>query len=164
MDGENTAHQQLIRGMYRLSFFVFLFLFSIPFFSYPENDPDHPWPSTVEQVRDALDLEKDTISNVTFGQNISHPLPPLMDTQVKQLYTLEQQETGPHFYHNITSIFRGSWSSQNVTVPDMDISNKTLQDQSRGQFHFDDGGSFSLNIKSVKTKNDNINYIQVNLY
>jgi hypothetical protein len=46
-------------------------------------------------------------------------------------------------------------------VPDNDISNKTLQDESRGQFHFDGGGTFTLNLKSVKTKNDNINYIQV---
>lgn len=72
MDGEHNAHQQLRRGMYRLSFFVFLFLFSIPFFSFPENDPEHSGPSTVQEVREALELEKDTIANVTFGVNVSH--------------------------------------------------------------------------------------------
>jgi hypothetical protein len=72
MDGEHNAHQQLRRGMYRLSFFVFLFLFSIPFFSFPENDPEHSGPSTVQEVREALELEKATIGNVTFGVNVSH--------------------------------------------------------------------------------------------
>ncbi|SAL96139.1 hypothetical protein [Absidia glauca] len=161
MDGEHNAHQQLRRGMYRLSFFVFLFLFSIPFFSFPENDPEHSGPSTVQEVREALELEKATIGNVTFGVNVSHVCIRIVISWVVDALLLIAFSLAPSTiaFANLHQHSR-SWSSQNVTVPDNDISNKTLQDESRGQFHFDGGGTFTLNLKSVKTKNDNINYIQ----
>ncbi|KAI8086537.1 uncharacterized protein BX664DRAFT_336101 [Halteromyces radiatus] len=82
-----------------------------------------------------------------------------MSTQVQQLYTTGQQETN-HYYHNVTAIFKGSWSSQNVTPHENDIVNRTLLQTNRGQFHVDNGGTFSLNIKSIRTKSENINYIQ----
>ncbi|KAI8374372.1 uncharacterized protein BYT42DRAFT_576128 [Radiomyces spectabilis] len=54
----------------------------------------------------------------------------------------------------------GDWTSQNLTVPDADTSNRTLQDDYRGHFQFDGNGSFTLNIKSVATQKEDINYIE----
>ncbi|CAO3616408.1 unnamed protein product [Cunninghamella echinulata] len=68
-----------------------------------------------------------------------------------------------HFYHNLTGIFKGSWSGENITVPDNDISDKTLRMDNRGEFKFIGEGTFTLNIKSIKTKNDHINYIEGHL-
>ena len=55
----------------------------------------------------------------------------------------------------------GQWQSQNVTVPDTDTSNRTLEDDARGTFKLDDGGSFTFNVKSSPTSDESISYIEV---
>ncbi|KAI8061749.1 hypothetical protein BC940DRAFT_309656 [Gongronella butleri] len=156
MDGEPQAdNQQLVRGLYRASFFIFLFLLSIPFQSYPDADND-PLPSTVDEWKDALVHEKETIANVSFGFNVTHPLPPSVDAQVHDLYTIDASR---HFYHNITGLFRGAWTSSKID--DDTTTNATLVEDRRGSFQFDQGGSFMMNLKSVKTQHDGIHYIEV---
>lgn len=39
--------------------------------------------------------------------------------------------------------------------------NKTEMDNARSKFEFDGPGSFSVNLKAIKTNNSDINYIEV---
>lgn len=90
------------------------------------------------------------------------PRPPEVETQLQELDSIARSSA--HYYHNITGVFRGDWKSQNVTVlsDDETANNRTLQDEARGSFRFDDGGSFTLNINSMATKDENIHYVEVN--
>ncbi|ORX62922.1 hypothetical protein DM01DRAFT_1297822 [Hesseltinella vesiculosa] len=158
MDGEPQAdNQQIVRGLYRASFFIFLFLLSIPFQSFPDAENDTA-PASVEEWKDALVLEKEAIGNVSFGINVTNPLPAEINSQVRQLYTTDISR---HFYHNITGLFRGSWTSH--TVDNDPSTNTTLLEEKRGEFLFDQGGSFMMNLKSIKTQNDDIYYIEGHL-
>lgn len=47
-------------------------------------------------------------------------------------------------------------------LPDDDTNNnRTSQDEARGNFQFDGDGSFTLNIKSMGTRDENVHYVEV---
>ena len=62
----------------------------------------------------------------------------------------------------LTSKSPGDWQSHNTTVPDTDTAvNRTAKDSAWGRFPFEGGGSFTLNLKSLKTIVEDVNYIEV---
>lgn len=59
--------------------------------------------------------------------------------------------------------FKGDWISQNTTIPEkppIDV-NQTTPEAARGDFPYDQPGSFTFNMKSDHTKEDSVKYIDV---
>lgn len=59
----------------------------------------------------------------------------------------------------VINTFEGDWENRNMSIPDS--TNKTEMDNARSKFKFEGPGSFSVNLKAMKTLNDDINYIEV---
>ncbi|ORY94080.1 hypothetical protein BCR43DRAFT_495831 [Syncephalastrum racemosum] len=160
MDSPENVQSVQRNAMNRSSFYMLLFLFSLLFLNFSEDDAARKGRPTIEALLDSYQTEKEVLNNVTFGHNLSHPLPSSVEHQVQQLHAIGK-EAAPHYYHNITGVFRGDWSSQNVSVPASDpASNHTLQEEERGDFRFDGDGSFTLNLKSIATKDEGVHYIE----
>ncbi|CAO3677518.1 unnamed protein product [Rhizopus stolonifer] len=94
---------------------------------------------------------------MTFGTNITHPLPSSVITPLQEMWSIHDSQFS-HYYHNITGIFRGDWKNQNISIPD--TANKTEMEEARNQFKFDGPASFTLQLKSFSTEIENANYIE----
>ncbi|CAO3671160.1 unnamed protein product [Umbelopsis vinacea] len=56
---------------------------------------------------------------------------------------------------------KSEWTSQNISAPENNVpgSNATTPDEARGDFPFDQPGSFTLNMKSEHTKEDRVKFV-----
>jgi hypothetical protein len=57
----------------------------------------------------------------------------------------------------------GEWTSQNISVPENHApdTNTTSPEEARGDFPFDQPGTFTFNMKSEHTKEDRVKFIDV---
>ncbi|CDS07323.1 hypothetical protein LRAMOSA01272 [Lichtheimia ramosa] len=160
MDSPDNAAFVQRQAMNRSTFYMFLFFFWLLTLNFSEDEAARRARPSIDTVIGALNDEKDSLGNVTFGVNVTHPLPSSVKEQVQQLQELKRP--GAHYYHNITGVFRGDWQSDNVTLPDNEPShNQTLLNEAWGEFQVEESGSFTFNvIKSVQSSNENINYVE----
>ncbi|CAO3640235.1 unnamed protein product [Mucor hiemalis] len=156
---ENEQQRALYRQqMNRSNFYMLLFLFSLMFFNFSsDNGTVRTGKPTKAELLDNLQDEKELLNNMTFGANITQPLTKEAAKSVEELWSI-RQSSASHFYHNITGIFRGEWENRNMSIPDS--TNKTEMDNARSKFKFEGPGSFSVNLKAMKTVNEEINYIE----
>ncbi|KAI8582785.1 hypothetical protein K450DRAFT_226893 [Umbelopsis ramanniana AG] len=149
--------------------YMLLFFFSLLFLNFEEDTAARAGRPTVQDQIDAIKYEKSLLANVTFGQNISHPTPALVQQKVEKALSKgikDPLDIGvlpvTHFYHNVTGIFRGEWMPTNVTVPENNVpdNNATSPEKARGDFPYDQPGSFTLNMKSEHTKEDRVKFVE----
>ncbi|KAI8983562.1 hypothetical protein BDB01DRAFT_791258 [Pilobolus umbonatus] len=160
MDNTQDNEQQRFvqrQSMNRSSFYMLLFLLSLLFFNFSDDNSLRTGKLTKEELLEELQNEKLALNNLTFGVNITNPVPSTVKSSIKELWNIHQSPAS-HYYHNVTGIFRGEWINNNMSIPDS--MNKTEIDTARNNFHFDGSGTFSLNLKSTSTKNVNINYLE----
>jgi len=146
---------------------MLLFFFSLLFLNFEEDNAARAGRPTVQDQIDAIKYEKSMLANITFGHNITHPTPPIVQQKVDEIISRGgKKETGTvwpvtHYYHNVTGIFRGEWTSQNISVPENHApdTNTTSPEEARGDFPFDQPGTFTFNMKSEHTKEDRVKFI-----
>ncbi|KAI8075773.1 hypothetical protein BDF21DRAFT_423644 [Thamnidium elegans] len=143
--------------MNRSSFYMLLFLFSLLFFNFSDDSSVRNGKPTKADLLEELKQEKEILNNMTFGVNVTHPLPTSVLTPLKNLRSIQESPTS-HYYHNITGIFRGQWENHNISIPR--TVNKTEIEEARSNFKFDGPGLFSINLKAMSTNNEDINYIE----
>ncbi|CAO0795418.1 unnamed protein product [Mucor circinelloides] len=141
----------------RSSFYMLLFLFSLLFFNFSDDSSVRTGKPTKGDILEDLQQEKELLNNLTFGVNITHPLPHSLEAPLQDLWSIKESPKS-HYYHNITGIFRGEWKNGNISVPE--YVNKTAMEEARHTFQFDGPGSFTLNLKSTVTLDKDINYIE----
>ncbi|KAG1174625.1 hypothetical protein G6F70_004731 [Rhizopus microsporus] len=112
---------------------------------------------TKEEVIQDLQNEKEMLGNMTFGVNITHPLPLSVSSSLDELWSVHDPHSS-HYYHNITGIFRGEWKNRNISIPD--TANMTEIDEARSKFKFDGPATFTLQLKSFSTELEDANYIE----
>ncbi|CAO3690571.1 unnamed protein product [Umbelopsis ramanniana] len=149
--------------------YMLLFFFSLLFLNFEEDNAARAGRTTVQQQIDAIRNEKSLLANVTFEQNITHPTPTLVQQKVEHALSKGIKDADDigvlpitHFYHNVTGIFRGEWLPTNVTVPKNNVpeNNATAPEVARGDFPYDQPGSFTLNMKSEHTKEDRVKFVE----
>ncbi|KAI7889472.1 uncharacterized protein EV154DRAFT_514338 [Mucor mucedo] len=150
---ETTQRPQMNRS----SLYMLLFLFSLLFFNFSDDGTVRNGKPTKADLLEELQLEKEILNNLTFGVNVSHPLPKSVLEPLKNLRAIHESSSSV-YYHNITGIFRGNWENRNISVPDN--ANKTALDEARSKFKFEGPGSFSINLKATETMNKDINYME----
>lgn len=62
---------------------------------------------------------------------------------------------------NINSRETGEWTNANISIPDS--ANKTEMEEARKEFLFEGPGSFTLNLKSSLSVEEDVDYIEVNI-
>ncbi|KAI8984048.1 hypothetical protein BDF20DRAFT_857701 [Mycotypha africana] len=150
--------QQQRQQINRSSFYMLLFLFSLLFFNFTDESSMRAGKQTKAELMEDLQKEVDSLNNMTFGVNVTHPIPPTVEDTLKHdLWSLRQQPEGV-YYHNITGVFRGEWENRNLSIPD--TLNKTELDEARKTFDFAGPGSFSVNFKTSKTRESEMNYME----
>ncbi|KAG2186648.1 hypothetical protein INT44_002872 [Umbelopsis vinacea] len=149
--------------------YMLLFFFSLLFLNFEDDTTARTGRTTIQDQIDAIKYEKSLLANVTFGQNITHPTPPLVQQKIEKALSKGTKDAGDigvlpitHFYHNVTGIFRGEWIPTNVTVPENNVpgNNATSPEDARGDFPFDQPGSFTINLKSEHTKEDRVKFVE----
>ncbi|KAG0173222.1 hypothetical protein DFQ30_008491 [Apophysomyces sp. BC1015] len=157
-----NAQQQLLQrqAMNRSSFYMLLFLLSLLFLNFSDDETARAGKPTIDEMLKSLQYEKEILHNVTFGVNVTHPLPSSIASQIQEITAIGQSNPASHYYHNVTGVFRGDWESKNIEFTEPEHLNKTTRDEARGSFRFDGIGSFTLHLKSIATKNENVNFIE----
>ncbi|KAF7728629.1 hypothetical protein EC973_005856 [Apophysomyces ossiformis] len=135
-DNGQNAQQQLLQrqAMNRSSFYILLFLLSLLFLNFSDDETARTGKPTVDEMLKSLQHEKELLHNVTFGANVTHL--------------------------TMIVLLLGDWESKNVELDEPDQLNETARDEARGSFRFDGVGSFTLHLKSIATKNENVNFIE----
>ncbi|KAI7897604.1 uncharacterized protein BX663DRAFT_556558 [Cokeromyces recurvatus] len=159
-DNDDQQQQRLIQRqqLNRSSFYMLLFLFSLLFFNFSDDNSNVRVgkPTKGELIED-LENEKSLLNNLTFGENITYPIPNTVKGPLKELWSIGQQpETS--YYHNITGIFRGEWINRNISIPQS--TNITEVNKARNNYSFEGPGSWTFNVKAVKTIDHDMNYIE----
>ncbi|KAI7867555.1 hypothetical protein BDF14DRAFT_667609 [Spinellus fusiger] len=146
--------------MSRSSFYLVLFLLSLLFINFSDDETQDGKKPTVEDILLELRHERESLGNVTYAVNVTHPLSDSMQKTLASVAAIGHG-TAPLFYQNITGVFRGEWKSQNETLPPSDTTyNQTLEEINRGEFKFTGLGSYTLNLKSIKTEDEHVHYIE----
>ncbi|KAJ2956270.1 hypothetical protein NQZ79_g7864 [Umbelopsis isabellina] len=166
-DGSQTDAARFVQrqAINRSGCYMLLFFFSLLFLNFEEDTAARVGHTIGHQI-EGIEYEKSLLANITFGENITNPTPPVVEQKIEKLLHLEefknpQHPSTHHFYHNVTGIFRGDWISQNTTSPEklpIDV-NQTSPEVARGEFPYDQPGSFTFNMKSDHTKEDSVKYI-----
>lgn len=125
MDNTQNAQQQLLQrqAMNRSSFYMLLFLLSLLFLNFSDDETTRGGRPSIEDVLKSLQLEKEVLHNVTFGVNVTHvshlfklsdhwyrsiqPFPSPVASQIQEITAIGQRNVPSHFYRNITGVFRG---------------------------------------------------------
>ncbi|KAG1143058.1 hypothetical protein G6F37_011401 [Rhizopus arrhizus] len=94
---------------------------------------------------------------MTFGVNVTHPLPSSVLSSLDDLWSVHEPYSS-HYYHNVTGTFRGDWKNRNISIPN--TANKTEIEEARKEFKFDGPASFTLQLKSFSTDIEETNYIE----
>lgn len=71
MDRENATLLQR-QAMNRSSFYMLLFLFSLLFLNFSDDEASRRGKPTIDGLLESLEHEKELLGNVTFGVNITH--------------------------------------------------------------------------------------------
>ncbi|CAM0136008.1 unnamed protein product [Umbelopsis sp. WA50703] len=166
-DGSQTDAARFVQrqAINRSGCYMLLFFFSLLFLNFEEDNAARIG-HTIEHQIEGIEYEKSLLANITFGENITNPTPPLVQQKIDKLLNIEEinnprYPSTHHFYHNVTGIFRGDWTSQNLTSleePPID-GNQTTLEVNRGEFPYDQPGSFTFNMKSDHTKEESVKYI-----
>ena len=71
---ESPENAQLLQrqAMNRSSFYMLLFLFSLLFLNFSEDEATRRGRPTIDDLLESYELEKETLNNVTYGVNKTH--------------------------------------------------------------------------------------------
>ncbi|RUS27406.1 hypothetical protein BC938DRAFT_483300 [Jimgerdemannia flammicorona] len=139
-------------GLYLLLIFITLMLLNV--------GDDGRSRTPVETALGARQQELGAIRNMTYGENVTHPTPPVVRSGKQTLIDHAHLEHPAHFYHNVTGVFKGDWRAENTTFVHL---NRTAADEARGSFAYDGLGQFTMNLKSIATEDEDISFVEVHM-